>query len=66
MTTNNSQYHPRNEMYKGDAPNEGDMELIRENLERVLKTQEDYWKWKNNQENLEGTGYWKWNLGETA
>ena len=41
------------EIYIDDAPNPRDMELIQKNLEHILKVQEDYWKWKNQQEGFE-------------
>ena len=31
----------------GDCPNLGDFEKAQTNLERVIKMQEDYWKWKS-------------------
>ncbi len=35
--------------YRGDAPTPRSMELIQKNLDAIMKTQEDYWKWKEQQ-----------------
>jgi len=38
-------------IYFGDAPNAGDMEKVQENLDKIMKVQDDYWDWKNKQNN---------------
>lgn len=52
METDNLRDNPYEITYIGDAPNLGDMELIKRNLESALKIQRDYWKWKKEQESL--------------
>ena len=43
--------HSGEMIYMGDAPNAGDMQEVQDNLDRIKKVQDDYWDWKNKQEN---------------
>jgi len=39
---------------KTDCPNPEDMNLLIKNLEDCMRTQDNFWKWKNNQKNFGG------------
>ncbi len=36
-------------LYVGDCPNSGDFEKVQENLKRVIRMQEEFYKWKSEQ-----------------
>lgn len=48
---NNARGYSGNADYiQTDCPNPGDFELVRKNLERAIKMQDRFWKWKKKQE----------------
>ena len=47
-------------LYIGDCPNQGDFEKVQENLEKAIKIQEDFWKWKSKQ-SIENIKYYRGN-----
>lgn len=50
----NRVYSGKSDWIKTDCPNPGDFELVQKNLERAIKMQDDFWKWKKKQENCGG------------
>jgi hypothetical protein len=48
-------------LYKGDCPNKGDFERVQKNLERTIKTQEEFYEWKSKQP-VEYSEYNEWGL----